>query len=94
MVAVSLDRYVRGDLVLFAEPHVVFTEIAVIRREVGNGSELLREVLQVGQGRFQFLFVVRSLTDMGGNDQQSFRIHTGLGVVCLLEATAGCRHDA
>ena len=41
MVAFSLDRYVRGDLVLFAERYVVFTEIAVIREDVSNGSERL-----------------------------------------------------
>ena len=37
----SLDRYVRGDLVLFAECYVVFAEKAVIREDVGNGSERL-----------------------------------------------------
>lgn len=40
VVAFSLDGSVRGDLVLLAKCHVTFAEIAVIRKEIGNGSEL------------------------------------------------------
>jgi len=37
MVFFSIDRYVRGNLVLFAEYYVVFTKIAVISED-GNFS--------------------------------------------------------
>ncbi len=42
MMAFALDGYVRGDLVLFAECYVAFTEKAVIREDLGNGSKRLR----------------------------------------------------
>lgn len=45
MVLITLNGYVGGDLVLLAERYIAFTEIAVIRKEVGNGSEFLSIVL-------------------------------------------------
>ncbi|MGA8832919.1 MAG: hypothetical protein ACLQT6_19225 [Desulfomonilaceae bacterium] len=39
MVAFAINSYARGDLVLFAEHYVTFTEIAVIRNDISNSSE-------------------------------------------------------
>ena len=53
----------------------------------GQGVELVQHWLDL-------LLVIGRLDDIAGDHQQAIRRHCGLGIVALIKAAAGDRHDA
>ena len=74
--------------------HIGRAEIAGVSQQGLGLAEVLRQGVDPAQHRFELLFVIGRLDDVGRDHQQAARRHHGLGVVALLEAAARHRHDA
>ena len=84
----------RFDPRLVASRHVRRAEVARIRQQAFGLAQFVGKSLDLVQHRFELLLVVGRLAHGARHHQQTSRRHRGLGVVALIKAAAGHRHDA
>ena len=84
----------RFDPRLVASRDIRRAEIAGIRQQAFGLAQFVGKSPDLVQHRFELLLVVGRLAHSARHHQQASRRHGGLGVVALVEAAAGHRHDA
>ncbi len=94
VMRLALHRQQRLDSRLHAGEHVRLAAKTVVGNEglhVAKRPGQRRNLLERGH---HFALVIAGLRDVRGDHHHRLDVHAGLGVVALLEAAAGHRHDA
>ncbi len=93
VVFIALGGDQRLDSGRFAGVDVSFAEVTRVGQALLGLVEALGQVLQLLEHRRHLLLVVGRLHDLRHQHQHGVGIDDGLGVVALLEAAPGNRHD-